>query len=142
MSCFNLTEATNVAVYISAVELNIQDNMGASFEQGSPIQRGVYTLYPDLKNYLPKFFSMYQSNVAKFDELLEILPPRLVLKNTNYQAAISPEQKLVLTLRCVCFPCCITDKHTCNKFLETLFPIFAYYISEKNLKSKKHLRQH
>ena len=30
-------EATNV--YISAIELNIQDNMGASFEQGSSVQR-------------------------------------------------------------------------------------------------------
>ena len=45
MTCFNPTEATNVAVYISAIELNIQDNMGASFEQGLPVQRGVlYTL--------------------------------------------------------------------------------------------------
>ena len=69
-----------------------------------------YTLYPDLRNYQPEFFTMYRMSVAKFDELLEILSPRLIQKNTNYQAAISPEQRLVLTLRCVCFPCCITDK--------------------------------
>ena len=100
MSCFDLMEATNVAVHISAIELNIQDNMGASFEQGSPVQRGVYTLYCDLRNYLLKFFAMYRMSVAKFDELLS---PRIVRKNTNYRAAISPEQRLVLTLRYVCF---------------------------------------
>ena len=32
-------EVTNVAVCISAIELNIKDNMGASFEQGLPVQR-------------------------------------------------------------------------------------------------------
>ena len=68
-----------------------------------------YTLYPDLRNYLLKFFAMYRMSVAKFDELLEILSPRLVKKNKNYRAAISPEQRLVLTLRYVCFPCCIID---------------------------------
>ena len=41
MICFNPMEVTNVAVYISAIELNIQDNMGVSFEQGSPVQRRV-----------------------------------------------------------------------------------------------------
>ena len=39
-------EVTNVAVYISAIELNIQDNMGASFEQGLPVQRRVLHSLP------------------------------------------------------------------------------------------------
>ena len=53
-------EATNVAVYISAIELNIQDNIGASFEQGSPVQsRVLYTvsrsekLSPEILCYVP-----------------------------------------------------------------------------------------
>ena len=39
-------EETKVAVYISAIELNIQDNMGASFEQGSSVQRQVLHSLP------------------------------------------------------------------------------------------------
>ena len=72
-------------------------------------------------------------SVAKFDGLLEILSPRH--KNTNYQAAISPEQRLVLTLRYVCFPCCIID-NTCNKELQTLFA-FSLLRLQKKKKFKK-----
>ena len=58
-----------------------------------------YTLYPDLHNFQKEFFAMYCMNPAKFDELLRILEPRLWRSNTNMRKAISPEQKLVITLR-------------------------------------------
>ena len=58
-----------------------------------------YTLYPDLHNFQKEFFAMYHMNPAKFDELLKILKPRLRRTNTNMRKAISPEQKLVITLR-------------------------------------------
>ena len=58
-----------------------------------------YTLYPDLRNFQKEFFAMYRMNPAKFDELLKILEPRLRRTNTNMRKAISPEQKLVITLR-------------------------------------------
>ena len=63
-----------------------------------------YVLYPDLRNYPAKFFTMYRMSVSKFDELLELLMPALLRQNTNYQTSISPEQRLVLTLMLVCFP--------------------------------------
>ena len=58
-----------------------------------------YTLYPDLHNFNKEFFAMYRMNPAKFDELLKLLEPRLRRTNTNMHKAISPEQKLVITLR-------------------------------------------
>ena len=58
-----------------------------------------YTLYPDLRNFNKEFFAMYRMNPAKFDELLKLLEPRLRRTNTNMRKAISPEQKLVITLR-------------------------------------------
>ena len=60
-----------------------------------------YTLYPNLRNFQKEFFAMYRMNPAKFDELLRILELRLRRSNTNMRKAISPEQKLVITLRWV-----------------------------------------
>ena len=57
-----------------------------------------YVLYPDMRNYLTKFFTMYRISVSKFDELLELLKPVLLWENMNYQTSISPEQRLVLAL--------------------------------------------
>ena len=57
-----------------------------------------YVLYPDLRNYPAKFYTMYRMSLSKFDELLEILTPALIRQNTNYRTSISPEQRLVLTL--------------------------------------------
>ena len=37
-----------------------------------------YVLYPDLRNYPAKFFTMYRMSVSKFDELLELLTPALL----------------------------------------------------------------
>ena len=58
-----------------------------------------YTLYPDLRSFQKEFFAMYRMNPAKFDELLRILEPRLWRSYTNMWKVISPEQKLVITLR-------------------------------------------
>ena len=58
-----------------------------------------YVLYPDLRHFPPRFFRMYRMGVRKFDELLDRLAPRLRKKVVNFRGIISPEQKLVLTLR-------------------------------------------
>ena len=57
-----------------------------------------YVLYPDLRNYPAKFFTMYRMSVSKFDKLLELLTPALLRQDTNYQTSISPEQRLILKL--------------------------------------------
>ena len=62
-----------------------------------------YVLYPDLRHFPPSFFRIYRMGVQKFDELLDLLTPRLRKKVVNFRGIISPEQKLVLTLRWVHF---------------------------------------
>ena len=64
------------------------------FEKGE-----FYTLYPDLRHFPNKFFNMYHMTVAKFDTLLEKVEPVLRRQWTNMREPISPEQKLVITLR-------------------------------------------
>ena len=58
-----------------------------------------YTLYPDLRHFTPKFFAMYRMNPRKFDRLLGLVAPRLERKWTKMRSPLSPEQKLVITLR-------------------------------------------
>ena len=54
-----------------------------------------YSLYPDLKHYRQKFFTFYGMPVAKFDELLWLITPRIRRKSSNFQQHISPEQQVV-----------------------------------------------
>ena len=58
-----------------------------------------YVLYPDLRHFEPDFFSIYRMRVDQFDELLQILDPHIRRMNTNFRAAISPEQQLVIAIR-------------------------------------------
>ena len=58
-----------------------------------------YTLYPDLRHFPPRFFCTYCMGVSKFNELLELLAPRLRKTDVNFRSMISPEQQIVLTLR-------------------------------------------
>ena len=58
-----------------------------------------YTLYPDLRHLSPRFVHTYHMSVPKFNELLQLLEPRLYKADVNFRSTISPEQQLVLTLR-------------------------------------------
>ena len=68
------------------------------------MQKGeFYTLYPDLRHFQPKFFSMYRMNPRKFDRLLTLVGPKIQKKWTKFRSPLSPEQKLVITLRYVIY---------------------------------------
>ena len=56
-----------------------------------------YVLYPDLQYFPPKFFNMYRMSVPKFDA--PKVAPKLQRKWTIMREPLSPEQKLVITLR-------------------------------------------
>ena len=58
-----------------------------------------YVLYPDLLHFPPKFFNMYRMSVPKFDALLKKNVLKLQRKWTIMCEPLSPEQKLVITLR-------------------------------------------
>ena len=58
-----------------------------------------YMLYPDLWYFPPKFFNMYRMSVPKLDALLKKVAPKLEKKWTIMHKPLSPEQKLIITLR-------------------------------------------
>ena len=58
-----------------------------------------YTLYPDQQKYPDRFFENYRMSVQQFDYLLQLVILLIEGKYSNFRTPISPEQKLVLTLR-------------------------------------------
>ena len=65
-----------------------------------PMNVGEYfTLYKDQRNLEDRFFENYRMTVQQFDYLLRLVSPLIRRQDTNYHVSISPEQKLVLTLR-------------------------------------------
>ena len=62
-------------------------------------EKGEYkVLYPDLRQYEDRFFGMYRMTIDKFDELLQMVTPLIEKQNTKYREAVSPEERLVVTL--------------------------------------------
>ena len=53
-----------------------------------------YSLYLDLRHYPQKFFTFFRMPVAKFDEFLWLITPRIRRKSSNFHQPISPEQQL------------------------------------------------
>ena len=58
-----------------------------------------FNLYCDQRYFEEKFFENYRMSVAQFDELLRKVTPLIKKKDTNFQKAITPEEKLSITLR-------------------------------------------
>lgn len=58
-----------------------------------------YTFYPEARHFHEKFFRNYRMSVQQFDHLLQLIVPRIQGQDMNFRAAISLEQKLVVTLR-------------------------------------------
>lgn len=56
-------------------------------------------LFRDLRNDPEKFFSYTRMSVDTFDALLEVLRPRLMRMTTNMRKSITPEERLIVTLR-------------------------------------------
>ena len=68
----------------------------------SMLEKGeFYSPHPNLRHYPQKFFTFYRMPVAKFDEMLPLIAPKVRRKSSNFWQPTSPEQQLVLTLRCV-----------------------------------------
>ncbi|XP_068088590.1 protein SLX4IP isoform X3 [Hyperolius riggenbachi] len=58
-----------------------------------------HTVYLELRKYPRKFHEYARMTVNTFDELLEIVRPQLFRECTNMRASISPEERLLVTLR-------------------------------------------
>ena len=65
-------------------------------------QKGEFFLtYYDLRKYPDKFFRTYRMSIRQFDALLHLLRPTIEKQDNNYRESISPEERLVITLRYV-----------------------------------------
>ena len=58
-----------------------------------------FRLYLDQRYFPDKFFQNYHMSTFQFDELLAKIAPRIMRNDTNFRKAITPEEKLCLTLR-------------------------------------------
>ena len=61
-----------------------------------------YRLYLDQRHFPDKFFQNYRMSTFQFDELLVKIAPLIMKKDTNFRKAITPEEKLCITLRYFC----------------------------------------
>lgn len=57
------------------------------------------TLYPKLREHPNKFFNYFRMSVTSFDELLSLVKDDLLPCEYLVRDAISPEEKLAVTLR-------------------------------------------
>ena len=58
-----------------------------------------YRLYLDQRHFPEKFFGNYCMSTHQFDDILNKIDPLVRKKDTNFRKAITPEEKLALTLR-------------------------------------------
>ncbi|XP_040214550.1 uncharacterized protein LOC120944863 [Rana temporaria] len=56
-------------------------------------------LYSELRSYPTKFMNFTRMSVPRFDDLLERLRPRLTRMDTVMRNSVSPEERLLVTLR-------------------------------------------
>jgi hypothetical protein len=57
------------------------------------------TLYPKLREYEPKFFNYFRMSIKSFDDLLGLIKDDTAPSSKCVRDTISPEEKLVITLR-------------------------------------------
>ncbi|XP_075711692.1 uncharacterized protein LOC142748488 [Rhinoderma darwinii] len=58
-----------------------------------------HTLYDDLRQHPEKFHNFCRMSISSFDCLLSDLGPGITLQDTNMRQCISPEERLIVTLR-------------------------------------------
>lgn len=56
-------------------------------------------IYSQLRSYPTKFFNFTRMSVPLFDDLLERLRPRLTRMDTVMRSSVSPEERMLVTLR-------------------------------------------
>ena len=58
-----------------------------------------YHLYLDQRYFPDKFFENYRMSTLQFDDILSKIHHLISKKDTNFRKAITPEEKLCITLR-------------------------------------------
>ncbi|CAH1995347.1 unnamed protein product [Acanthoscelides obtectus] len=62
-------------------------------------------LYPKLRQFGPKFFNYFRMSIKSFDDLLALINDELVADKNAVRYSISPEEKLIITLRYLATGC-------------------------------------
>ncbi|KAF2890722.1 hypothetical protein ILUMI_15451 [Ignelater luminosus] len=57
-------------------------------------------IHNDLRDHPNKFFQYYRMSMRSFDDLLQIIGPRITYQDTKWRNFIPPEERLLATLRC------------------------------------------
>ena len=57
------------------------------------------TLLRESRNHPEEFYSSYRMMPSRFDELLDVVEPRLKKQDTNFRAAIPAAERLAMTLK-------------------------------------------
>lgn len=58
-----------------------------------------HVTFAEHRRYPDKFFQYYRMSVPTFDELLELISPHIVKRDTVMKRSIDPAERLVITLR-------------------------------------------
>ncbi|XP_055905518.1 uncharacterized protein LOC129941006 [Eupeodes corollae] len=68
-------------------------------------------IYLDLRSHPSKFFNYFRMSNRSFDELLFLIRNLITFKNTRWRKAISPEERLAVTLRYLATGNCFRSLH-------------------------------
>jgi hypothetical protein len=52
-----------------------------------------HKLYENLRSHPDKFFKYYRMSISSFDELLKLVGPSIIYKDTNWRTAIAPGER-------------------------------------------------
>jgi len=56
-------------------------------------------LYPDILEVEEKFHGLFRMNIEQFYRLSQLVGDEIQKQNTNYRRAITPEERLAISLR-------------------------------------------
>lgn len=62
-------------------------------------QKGAFRAFKELNMFPERFQSFYRMRPETFRLLVEKLTPAILKKDTNYRASVTPEERLLITLR-------------------------------------------
>lgn len=100
-------EAQDVVVFCALVNKYIKKKKNNRRYWIHPINTARYlhgayfTLYHQLRQDEEKFFNYFRMSITSFDELLLNISDSIKCADTKFRKAISPEEKLAITLRYV-----------------------------------------
>lgn len=69
------------------------------WKKNQKIKRSVFDVFKDLHTYPERFQSFYRMNTNTFSLLLQKVGPSIRKQDTNFRDFVSPEERLLITLR-------------------------------------------